>query len=130
MEHDDAFALHITWTCYGTWLPGDSRGYVSNTLLPDGSFREKVNAPGMPCTADDDYTRQRARDRQKWPTVLLSQELAHAAAAALVAAARKRDWRILRAALMANHIHVVITDCPDDGEAVRRVLKGNSQAAL
>ena len=27
------FALHITWTCYGTWLPGDERGYVA------GAFR-------------------------------------------------------------------------------------------
>ena len=31
---------------------------------------------------------------------------------------------------MANHVHVVIIDCPPDGEAVRRLLKGNSQAAL
>jgi REP element-mobilizing transposase RayT len=31
---------------------------------------------------------------------------------------------------MANHVHVVITHCPDDGPAVRRVLKGTSQAAL
>jgi hypothetical protein len=31
---------------------------------------------------------------------------------------------------MANHVHVVVTSCPDDGPAVRRVLKGVSQAAL
>jgi REP element-mobilizing transposase RayT len=52
------------------------------------------------------------------------------AAESLVKAAAKRGWRIVRGALMANHIHVVIMDCPPDGEAVRRILKGNSQAAL
>ena len=39
-------------------------------------------------------------------------------------------WRIVRGAIMANHIHVVIADCPDDGPGVRRILKGNSQADL
>jgi hypothetical protein len=31
---------------------------------------------------------------------------------------------------MANHVHIVVTQCPDDGPAVRRILKGTSQAAL
>jgi REP element-mobilizing transposase RayT len=130
VEHDDAFALHITWTCYGTWLPGDVRGYVSNTRLPEGGFRRKENTPGTPCTADDEYTRQRAQERQKWPTVGLSAQEAQVAAQALVAAARARGWQIVRGAVMPNHLHLVVTDCPDDGPAVRRILKGTSQAAL
>ena len=51
-------------------------------------------------------------------------------AESLVETARRYSWRILRAAVMANHVHVVIADCPDDGPAVRRVLKGNTQARL
>src|SRR5207244_721441 len=78
----------------------------------------------------DAYTRERARALQKGETVWLTPAQAVVAATALVAAARERGWRILRAAVMANHIHVVITDCPDDGPSVRRVLKGVSQAAL
>ena len=31
---------------------------------------------------------------------------------------------------MTNHVHVLIVDCPDDGEGVKRILKGNSQAEL
>lgn len=31
---------------------------------------------------------------------------------------------------MRNHVHVLVCNCPDDGPAVRRVLKGVSQAAL
>jgi REP element-mobilizing transposase RayT len=127
---DKPFALHITWTCYGTWLPGDRRGYVSNTLLPPGGFLPKQNVPGTPCTADDPYTQSRARALQKDTTAQLTTELAEVAARALVAAAAKREWRIVRGALMANHVHVVVMNCPADGEGVRRVLKGNSQAAV
>jgi hypothetical protein len=37
---------------------------------------------------------------------------------------------ILRAAVMANHVHVVVMNCPIDGPAVRRILKGNVQQQL
>ena len=46
--HDDAFALHITWTTYGSRLPGDERGYVSNTYLPSEGYQPKQNAPSAP----------------------------------------------------------------------------------
>jgi REP element-mobilizing transposase RayT len=127
---DDAFALHITWTCYGTWLPGDERGHVSNLLVPEGGFEPKQNVPGTPVAAGDAFTRARASALQKGDTVWLTPAQALCAAKALVAAARERGWRILRASLMANHIHVVVCDCPDDGPAVRRILKGVTQAAL
>jgi REP element-mobilizing transposase RayT len=130
MRPDDAFALHITWTCYGTWLPGDGRGHVSNVRLPDGSYEPKQNIPGTPIAAGDEYTRERARSLQKGETVWLAPAEALCTATALASAARERGWRIVRAAIMANHVHVVVCDCPDDGPAVRRVLKGVSQSAL
>jgi REP element-mobilizing transposase RayT len=124
------FAIHITWTCYGTWLPGDSRGHVSNTLLPDGGFEPKMNVPGTPCAEGNAFTHDRARAAQKYPTVWLTPVEARCVAGTLVGACQKRGWRILQAAVMCNHVHVVITDCPDDGPAVRRILKGTTQAAL
>jgi len=127
---DKLFALLITWTCYGTWLPGDARGYVSNTLLPEGGFEPKQNIPGTLYTENDLYTHARARRLQKEPSVWLTVEQARVAAEALVAAARKCAWQIPRAAIIANHTHVIVMDCPDDGPGVRRVLKGTSQAAL
>jgi REP element-mobilizing transposase RayT len=67
---------------------------------------------------------------QQGETVWLTQAQALCAAKALVAAAQTRGWRILHAAAMANHVHVLLCNCPDDGSAVCRVLKGVSQAAL
>ena len=51
-------------------------------------------------------------------------------AGSLVQLANARGWRILQAAIMTNHVHVVVMACPDDGPTVRRVLKGVTQAAL
>jgi hypothetical protein len=124
------FALHITWTCYATWLPGDRRGYVSNTRLARGGFIPKQNTPGTPYTKDDPTTRALATAQQSWPTVHLSREQAACVARSLVGAAAARGWVVLRAAVMDNHVHVVVTDSPDDGPAVRRALKGVTQAAL
>ena len=123
------FALLESWTCYGTWLPGDERGYVSNTLTDDG-YRRKHNEPGTPCDRDDQRTRERATQLQAHATVRLTRDQARCAAQAIVEAAIERDWLILRGAIMANHAHMVVANCPDDGPAVRRVLKGVSQAAL
>jgi REP element-mobilizing transposase RayT len=130
LPKDDSFALLLTWTCYGNWLPGDARGYVSNTHLASGGWLPKENVPGTPYTKDDPLTRHQTRTLMNEPPARLSAEEALCAAEALVEAARKRGWRILRAALMANHVHVVICDCPDNGPRVRRILKGTSQAKL
>jgi hypothetical protein len=130
MITDRPFALLISWTCYGTWLPGDPRGYVSNTLLPERGFDRKQNIPGTAYTADDNYTRECARALQKSETVYLTPALALVAAQALVNAAKERGWRIVQGAIMANHVHIVVQDCPDEGPAVRRILKGTSQNAL
>jgi REP element-mobilizing transposase RayT len=130
MTFGDAFALHITWTTYGSRLPGDERGYVSNTLVLGEGFLRKLNVPGTPVTADDAVTLANARRQQKGETVYLSADEAWIVAQSLIEAATKRGWRILRAAIIANHVHVVVIDCPDDGEAVRRVLKGFTQAKL
>jgi REP element-mobilizing transposase RayT len=127
---DDAFALHITWTTYGSRLPGDERGFVSNTFVPGQGYERKHNVLGTPYTADDPATRARARQLQKWPTVYLTATEALAAAECLVETAQRYGWRIVRAAVMTDHVHVVVMDCPDDGSQVRRVLKGNTQAQL
>ena len=124
------FALLVTWTYYGTWLPGDRRGYVSNTRRPSGGFDRKVNTPGVEYTRDNPTTRRLTLATQARPTVLLTVHLAGVAADALAQAVVARGWHIRRAAVMSNHVHVLLNACPDDGEAVRRVLKGVSQAAL
>jgi hypothetical protein len=57
MEHAPiTFALLDTWTCHGQWLPGDPRGYVSNTLTEHEDYRPKHNKPGTPYDRGDART--------------------------------------------------------------------------
>ena len=78
MMDEVRFGLFITWTCYGTWMPGDERGFVSNKLLPrgpDGSgggFVRKINTVGEEPHRDDPYTLQRAKTLQKQLKVRLN----------------------------------------------------------
>lgn len=124
------YALLVTWTCYGTWLPGDARGYVSNQLREEGGYSPRENVPGTGYTRNDERTRTRARELQAFPTVLLHPEQAEVVAVSLTVSCQSRHWWIAQAAIMSNHVHVLLTCCADDGPQVRRVLKGTSQAAL
>ena len=118
--NDAPFALLITWTCYGTWLPGDRRGHVSNFLSSKGDYQKRQNEPGTPIKVGDSRTRERAQALQKFPGILLSCEEAHVVAESLIKTAEVHRWTILRAAVMSNHVHVVVCRCPNDGAAVRR----------
>jgi REP element-mobilizing transposase RayT len=111
-------------------VANDERGHVSNIIREGGGWEQKHNAPGSAVAVGDPVMRERAQKLQKGATIWLSVEQGKICAHALVDAVLKRGWRIRRAAIMANHIHVVICECPDDGEAARRILKGVSQAAL
>ena len=130
MSQERPFALHLTWTTYGTWLPGDTRGYVSNTLGEAGKWTARSNRTGTEYAADDPHTEAYANAARKHETVWLNAAQAFLVAQSIVAAAGVRRWRIVRGAIMSNHLHLLMQDCPHNGPEVRRVLKGNSQSAL
>ena len=113
MFTDDPFALFISWTCFGNWLPGDERGYVSNTQLPRGLWLPKENVPGTPYTKDDPLTRHQARVLMNQPPTRLTSSLALAVAESLVDAAQKRAWRIMRGAVV---LVVLRSECRDSTE--------------
>ncbi len=130
MSAERPFALHLTWTTYGTWLPGDERGYVSHTLHAPGNWSPRANTPGTDYTKDHERTHRLASQAQKGKTVWLTPWQAQVVAESVIAAVVPRHWRIVRGAIMTNHVHFLVVDCPTDATAVRRILKGNSQAAL
>ena len=130
MQSERPFALHITWTTYGSWLPGDPRGYVAHTLQSRGEWEDRENTPGTEYAKDHPRTYSQAQNVQKGETVWITPAMAGVVAESLIAASSTRGWRIVRGAILAGHLHLLIFDCPTDGPEVRRVLKGNSQAAL
>ena len=130
MEFDDGFAWLVTWTTYGTWLPGDPRGNASPVLQANGTYEKRINTPGVEWAAGNERTRKRAGALQRFNTVRLDGEEAYVAAESIAEAAASRRWLVPRAAVMATHVHVVLRGGGADGSAVSRVLKGVSQAAL
>jgi REP element-mobilizing transposase RayT len=97
----------LTWTTYGTWLPGDKRGFVSD--VRDGPGPEvRHNTPGTPYDADDARVRQRALDNLIGQPVWLTPEQAQVLADQFRETAAHRQWQLLAIAIMANHVHLVV----------------------
>jgi REP element-mobilizing transposase RayT len=101
----------LTWTTYGTRLPGDARGFVSRVRTEDGRT-EIHNEPGTPVDADIPALARYAESIMLQPPVLLTAEQASAVAEQFRETAAHRGWVLHAMAVMANHVHLVV-DAPD-----------------
>jgi hypothetical protein len=102
----DRFWL-LTWTTYGTWLPGDPRGFVGNVRLADGT-QTSHNIPSTPCDADIPGLGEYVREQMNGPAVNLGQSDADAMIAQYQETARIRGWALQAASVMFNHTHVAL----------------------
>lgn len=104
----DILAYHIVWTMYGTWLPGDWRGWV----------KKRISGIQEP----DPKVEQAARDRLAEPPVLLSAEQQAIVRKTFRKHCSIRGWRIHALNVRSNHVHLVVTaDC--SWEVVRDQIK-------
>lgn len=113
--HEDPLAYFITWNCYGTWLPGDQRGW---TKWHKG---EQVPAPKLV-----DWVRRRLTESP----VKLDSRQRQAVRDAIVEVCQRRGWTLHAANCRSNHCHVVVTAVDYDGETVRDQLKAWSTRRL
>jgi hypothetical protein len=97
----------LTWTCYGTWLPGDSRGFVGNIREADGSHANH-NEYGTPFSAKMPRLEAWVRERMKGEPVSLEQADADAMVAQYRETARIRKWSLEAASVIFNHTHLVV----------------------
>lgn len=98
----------ISSTTYGTWLPGDERGFVSNTVDEHGDW-VRENVPDTPYLVDDAARRMLAQSAMKGLPVYLTLEQAEAIAAQFHETIQHCGWRPHVFAVMANHFHIVVT---------------------
>ena len=96
----------FTWTTYGTWLPGDARGFVSGIRDPDGK-RHIHNLTGEPCLSNMPALQRYAKSRMKGDRVLLNSSQARTLLAQFQETAKHRSLVLHAVAIMANHIHLV-----------------------
>jgi hypothetical protein len=90
-----ALAYFITWTTYGTWLPGDKRGWVKAGIHgiqnPNPELEEK------------------ARSLMVEHAVVLTIEQRDIIEQTIIKHCQIRNWTLHAVNALTNHIHVVVT---------------------
>ena len=122
----ESITLFITWTTYGAWLPGDSRGW-----------RKWKKGEQQPQPLLEDW----CRDRMKEKPVLLNAHQREAVERTIHEHATIRGWYLHAVSVRSNHVHVAVTVVPKvsveplraGSSAVKRVrdqFKANGTTAL
>jgi REP element-mobilizing transposase RayT len=120
----------LTWTCYGQWMPGDDRGFVSGVHDDDGD-RIVHNVPGTPVDSDMRGLKEHAQSLMTGPPVCLDQKNAEAVATQYEETVKVRGWELTAASVMFNHTHVVVGVTGDpDPESVLALFKSWATRAL
>ena len=97
----------LTWTTYGSWLPGDDRGFVSN-FADAGGKGHRRNEPGTVPASEHPGLAAAAKAAMAGPAVRLTAAQASAVLGQFHETAAHRGWSLLAAAVMGNHAHVVV----------------------
>ena len=126
---------HLTWTCYGTRLPGDARGFVGRVRERRGDDmpapRLSHNRPRTEFDGDMPGLERAARSLMRELPARLTARVAAELVEQFVETARFRGWRLLAAAVMADHVHLLVGVCGDpDPETLLRDFKAYGSRRL
>jgi REP element-mobilizing transposase RayT len=105
---DDPIAYFLTWSTYGTWLPGDSRGWVEyrhGWMLPDPILELESRA----LMTEDACT--------------LSPAQRAAVEKQIAETCQFRGWTLHAVNCRTNHIHVVLSAPKTKPKKIRSSLK-------
>ena len=109
IENRDMVGVFITWTTYGTWLPGDARGWRA---------KSRGNQP------PDQELEAECRERMKFDPVLLSPQDRATVELACRSHCNLRGWILHAVNARSNHVHVVVT-ADVKPQTIRDQLKAN-----
>jgi REP element-mobilizing transposase RayT len=103
----EPLAFFLTWTTYGTWLPGDERGWVEH---------------GRGFRLPDPIRKREAEARMAEDACLLDEEQRRLVEKTITDHCRIHGWKLHIVNCRTNHVHAVLTANrgPDD---VREQLK-------
>ncbi|MFQ5412425.1 MAG: transposase, partial [Phycisphaerae bacterium] len=119
----------LTWTTYGTWLPGDDRGFVSRTPAAAGGH-EIRNEPGTSYDAGRRDLTESARKRMKGKPVFLNPQHARVIHDAFIEVAINHDIAMLAFSIMPDHVHLICQDSERSGSDLLQLFKGVSSRSL
>ena len=104
----EPLAFFLTWTTYGTWLPGDERGWVEKP----GQFR-----------APDAQRRESAQHLMTEPALTLEVEQRQIVEDTIAEHCRIRGWHLHTVSARTQHVHVVVTASGMDPKIVMDQFK-------
>ncbi len=104
----------VTWTTYGSWLPGDERGYVKDGQILPGDVR----------------ILRRNIKRQKKATVKLDTKEKQIVKQVIIAEARRIKHKIEALVVYSNHVHLLARPPCDSIEEVTGRYKSLTTRAL
>ncbi len=88
----------LTWRTYGTWMPGDDRGWVD----------ERNNGYGEPTRTPDPQQHNMAVGQMAAPPFTFSVPLRERVTEILHEACAWRGWPVLALNVRSNHVHLVV----------------------
>jgi REP element-mobilizing transposase RayT len=103
----DPLAYFLTWSTYGTWLPGDERGWIEHGhgwQFPDPVRKLEAEARMSEEACRLDAEQRRVVERQIAETCTI------------------RNWRLLAVNCRSNHLHLVVA-APVAPKIIRNQLK-------
>ena len=120
----------LTWTTYGTWLPGDERGFVGRVVDDSGQMRDHNQVGTQPAVPNRNLLRV-AKQKLKSPPIILNLPQAEALFEQIQETAKFRGWLLIAVGVMKTHLHVVVGVVGDpDPERVLRDFKAYGSGCL
>ena len=113
----ETWAFFLTWTTYGSWLPGDRRGWVD---------RHNNNSVQKPNLNQEIFAHSLMKERP----VILNEQQRDIVQNSIYRTCNLRSWKVHALAVCSNHVHVLIS-CPDEnGSQALNILKAHCTRAL
>jgi REP element-mobilizing transposase RayT len=127
-------AHHLMWTLYGWWLPNDPRGSTSrvirNDLLTELGERHLGRKAIQPASREIRAFYQQASAVLQHPLLSFSQSDFSVVAEAIAAAIHECNYTCFAAALMPDHVHLLIRKHRDLAEEMIEKLQTLSRKRL
>jgi len=112
----DLLAYFLTWTTYGTWLPGDERGWVHHG---EGGI-----LPGDPDRV------ARAEKLMASAPIRLSDQQRKTVSETIRQSCLAKGWEVHALSVLSNHVHIVVAGCDETPEKAMSFLKAWSSRKL
>ncbi len=119
----------LTWTTYGTWLPGANAGFIGR-VRDRGGDQHNLNHRGDPIPSDIPNLRDWSKNVMLGTATVLTQSNADAVLAFIQSCGTRHNLRFRAIAIMSTHIHVVVWSPGPEGTETLRLIKGSLSRAL